>query len=404
MMGVTLNTGGAMVAATTTDPITRSVYAPYGSVRAADGLTIDHGWLNQVSDGTSTDGGTGLIYLNARYYDPVLSRFLSPDPVMNPTDPRTLDPYRYADNNPVLFADAAGMDPGCAANDTYCWLHYSQSGAYGGAPSVTASPTVSPHTNEGAARNGAAPAGGSDGTGGSPGLPWGEAARDSAIGAAGWGSSYSATLGRDASQQGRLLSGGQINNLWMYRGGASTEGNWLRFTDSSLWRGLGRSKALPVLGAFLTYRANAQRNAYIEDDQTRNALTRSETGAEVAGGVAVTSAIELAGLASCGETAGAGCIAAVAVFTGVAVWGAMEGLSRWFDHLVGDTFMEPPPQPAWWVGQPGIDPVAGPVTVVIPGVNAPGPPAYPWIVTSPSAWPTLGPNGDVVSWVCRPNG
>jgi len=55
------------------------------------------------------DADTGLTYLNARYYDPVLGRFLSPDPLLNPADPRTLDPYRYADNNPVVYTDATGL-------------------------------------------------------------------------------------------------------------------------------------------------------------------------------------------------------------------------------------------------------------------------------------------------------
>jgi len=109
MMQVTLDSGGAMEPAATTDSISRSVYLPYGAVRDTDGLSIDRGWLNQVSDGTSTDGGTGLIYLNARYYDPVLSRFLSPDPLMNPSDPKTLDPYRYAENNPVTYTDSTGL-------------------------------------------------------------------------------------------------------------------------------------------------------------------------------------------------------------------------------------------------------------------------------------------------------
>ena len=71
-----------------------------------DHLATSRGWLGQVSD---TD--TGLIYLNARYYDPVLSRFVSPDPLMNPGDPKTLDPYRYADNTPVMMTDASGLEP-----------------------------------------------------------------------------------------------------------------------------------------------------------------------------------------------------------------------------------------------------------------------------------------------------
>ena len=87
--------------------VTRTAYMPYGSGRGTGELSIDRGWLGQVED-----DDTGLVYLNARYYDPVLGRFLSPDPLMNPGDPRTLDPYRYADNNPVVFTDASGLAPG----------------------------------------------------------------------------------------------------------------------------------------------------------------------------------------------------------------------------------------------------------------------------------------------------
>jgi RHS repeat-associated protein len=101
-------------AASVTDGIQRTAYTPYGARRGTEDLDIDRGWLGQVED---TD--TGLTYLNARYYDPVLSRFLSPDPLMNPGDPRTLDAYRYAENNPVSFTDASGLRATCAssAND-----------------------------------------------------------------------------------------------------------------------------------------------------------------------------------------------------------------------------------------------------------------------------------------------
>jgi hypothetical protein len=50
----------------------------------------------------------GLVYLNARYYDPAASRFVSPDPVVKTSDPRTLDAYVYGANNPVSFTDASG--------------------------------------------------------------------------------------------------------------------------------------------------------------------------------------------------------------------------------------------------------------------------------------------------------
>ena len=86
VMPVTTTTGGAMVAATLTDAslITRTSYTPYGELRGADNLAVDRGWLGQVEDrivGTGASStGTGLTYLNARYYDPATSRFISPDP------------------------------------------------------------------------------------------------------------------------------------------------------------------------------------------------------------------------------------------------------------------------------------------------------------------------------------
>ena len=102
MMPLHTDGTGALVYASALDAaaalVSRNFYTPYGATRGTDNLSIDHGWLNQVTDESST----GLVYLNARYYDPNLSRFLSPDPHMNPEDPRTLDPYRYADNNPDL--------------------------------------------------------------------------------------------------------------------------------------------------------------------------------------------------------------------------------------------------------------------------------------------------------------
>ncbi len=139
VMTVTTTTGGAMVAATLADAsaITRTSYTPYGVLRGADNLAVDRGWLGQVEDrivGTGASStGTGLTYLNARYYDPVLSLFLSPDPLMNPGDPRTLDPYRYADNNPVVFTDASGLSP-CSglsvAHEKSCMASYYKGTGY----------------------------------------------------------------------------------------------------------------------------------------------------------------------------------------------------------------------------------------------------------------------------------
>ncbi len=92
---------------------TQEAYLPFGQVRGADELTAtDKGWLGQVVDGSATaSDSTGLVYLNARYYDPASSRFASPDPVVKTSDPRTLDAYVYARYNPINFADASGKMP-----------------------------------------------------------------------------------------------------------------------------------------------------------------------------------------------------------------------------------------------------------------------------------------------------
>ncbi|GIG55599.1 RHS repeat-associated core domain-containing protein [Demequina activiva] len=115
--------GSAQVAIAADGTVTRNAYTPYGVTRGTDALVTERGWLGQVEDDT-----TGLTYLNARYYDPAVGRFLSPDPLMSPGDPRTLDPYRYADNNPVSYTDASGLKPDCGAT-TKCQ-------AYNNAPSM----------------------------------------------------------------------------------------------------------------------------------------------------------------------------------------------------------------------------------------------------------------------------
>jgi len=85
MMPVSTTTGGAMQPATLADAsaITRTSYTPYGELRGADNLAVDRGWLGQTEDRISADGvtGTGLTYLNARYYDPgMLKVWLTPGP------------------------------------------------------------------------------------------------------------------------------------------------------------------------------------------------------------------------------------------------------------------------------------------------------------------------------------
>ena len=80
-------------------------YRPYGAVHTHTG-TSD---VAYKYTGQERDASTGLYFYNARYYDPVLGRFLSPDTyVQNPLDPQTLNRYAYARNNPILYTDPSG--------------------------------------------------------------------------------------------------------------------------------------------------------------------------------------------------------------------------------------------------------------------------------------------------------
>ena len=51
----------------------------------------------------------GLINMNARLYDPVIGRFLSPDPrLQNPYSSQNYNRYSYCLNNPLVYTDPNG--------------------------------------------------------------------------------------------------------------------------------------------------------------------------------------------------------------------------------------------------------------------------------------------------------
>jgi RHS repeat-associated protein len=55
------------------------------------------------------DAATGLTYMQARYYDPVIGRFLANDPVgFSPNRPDMFNRYAYAANDPVNMVDPDG--------------------------------------------------------------------------------------------------------------------------------------------------------------------------------------------------------------------------------------------------------------------------------------------------------
>ena len=74
----------------------------------------------------------GLINMNARLYDPVLGRFMSPDPyVQAPDFSQNFNRYAYALNNPLKYTDESGESLGLILGAAYAggfinWLLYSR--------------------------------------------------------------------------------------------------------------------------------------------------------------------------------------------------------------------------------------------------------------------------------------
>ncbi|WP_340648268.1 RHS repeat-associated core domain-containing protein [Pseudoxanthomonas winnipegensis] len=90
--------------------IERSEYAPYGDLlNRAD--ANEPGYTGHV-----LDAATGMSYMQQRYYDPLLGRFLSVDPVSVRPMGDNFNRYWYAGNNPYKFTDPDGRDITCGGN------------------------------------------------------------------------------------------------------------------------------------------------------------------------------------------------------------------------------------------------------------------------------------------------
>ncbi|HEX2912230.1 MAG TPA: RHS repeat-associated core domain-containing protein [Chloroflexia bacterium] len=83
-------------------------FTPWGSIRSGGVSETTLGYTGQRLD------GTGLMYYHARYYDPAVGKFASPDTIVpKQGDPQTFNRYGYAYNNPIKNNDATGHCPWC---------------------------------------------------------------------------------------------------------------------------------------------------------------------------------------------------------------------------------------------------------------------------------------------------
>ncbi len=71
--------------------------------------------------GQREDATIGLYFYGARYYDPVLGRFVQADTVVpEPGNPGSLNRYSYVLNNPLKYSDPTGHANVCGATNTEC--------------------------------------------------------------------------------------------------------------------------------------------------------------------------------------------------------------------------------------------------------------------------------------------
>lgn len=109
-------------------------YAPYGTaVASLSPAPNGPGYTGHVND-----PDTGLVYMQARYYDPAVGRFLSVDPM---GVVKKFSRYTYASNNPIINIDPDGMSDipfGDCSKNPNCSSSFISGSGDGGTSSASA--------------------------------------------------------------------------------------------------------------------------------------------------------------------------------------------------------------------------------------------------------------------------
>jgi RHS repeat-associated protein len=105
---LTTDVNGAVVA--------RQYYYPYGGIRPGPNNALP---TDITFTGQRMETGLGsLMFFRARFYSPLVGRFLSADAVVpGAGNPQALNRYSYGLNNPLKYTDPTGHDVDCAVGE-----------------------------------------------------------------------------------------------------------------------------------------------------------------------------------------------------------------------------------------------------------------------------------------------
>jgi RHS repeat-associated protein len=106
--------GSASLTTSSTGGLVGSVrYKPFGEVRngySSAGMVTDKLFTGQEREPVGYVGNIDLF--GARFYSPVLGRFLSADSIVpGASKPQALNRYAYSFNNPLRYVDPTGHSP-----------------------------------------------------------------------------------------------------------------------------------------------------------------------------------------------------------------------------------------------------------------------------------------------------
>ena len=122
-------------------------YDPWGARRNPDGRPADSTPFtpapgNREFTGQETIAAVGLVNMNGRVYDPLLGRFLSPDPNVQALDNlQSYNRYSYVLNNPLRYTDPTGY---FSLGSVTSWIETNGPGIFIGLVGVAACAAAGP--------------------------------------------------------------------------------------------------------------------------------------------------------------------------------------------------------------------------------------------------------------------